>query len=82
MTFSTARTFLLAPSTLGEAPPIEEGTGDPLMSRAWTLLGLPSISLPCGTSPAGLPLGLQIAGRPGKDRELIAAAKWIEARIA
>ncbi|MEM8743497.1 MAG: amidase [Pseudomonadota bacterium] len=73
---------LVAPSTLGEAPPIEEGTGDPLMSRAWTLLGLPSISLPCGTGPAGLPLGLQIAGRPGKDRELVAAAVWIEARLA
>lgn len=72
---------LLAPSTLAEAPPIEAGTGDPLMSRAWTLLGLPSISLPCGKGPAGLPLGLQVAARPGHDRRLIAAAQWIEARL-
>ncbi len=73
---------LLAPSTLGEAPPIEDGTGDPLMSRAWTLLGLPSITLPCGKGPAGLPLGLQVAARPGRDHDLIAAAKWIEAQLA
>ncbi|MDA7945903.1 MAG: amidase [Hyphomicrobiaceae bacterium] len=73
---------LLAPSTLGEAPLIEEGTGNPLMSRAWTLLGLPSISLPCGKGPAGMPLGLQIAARPGRDGELISDAKWIEARLA
>lgn len=74
--------FLLAPSALGEALPREEGTGDPLMSRAWTLLGLPSISLPIGTGPSGMPLGLQIAARPGQDVSLLAAAQWIEGRLA
>ncbi len=74
--------ILLAPSALGEAPPLAEGTGDPLMSRAWTLLGLPSISLPAGTGPAGLPLGLQLAARPGRDASLLAAAQWIEERLA
>jgi len=73
--------ILLAPSAVGEAPLLKQGTGDPIMSRAWTLLGLPSISLPCGTGPSGLPLGLQIAARPGKDREVITAAQWIEARL-
>jgi len=70
---------LLAPSAVGEAPVLSEGTGDPIMSRAWTLLGLPTISLPCGAGPDGLPLGLQIAARPGKDRQLLAAAAWFEA---
>ena len=28
---------LLAPSVLGEPPPLAEGTGDPLLCRAWTL---------------------------------------------
>ena len=74
--------FLFAPSALGEAPLLEEGTGDPLMSRAWTLLGLPSINLPLGTGPTGLPLGLQIAARPGHDASLLAAAQWIEKRLA
>jgi len=74
--------FLLAPSTIGEAPPADQGTGDPLMSRAWTLLGLPTFTVPCGNGPAGLPLGLQIAARPGMDHKLIAAAQWIEPRLS
>jgi len=73
---------LLAPSTLGEAPLFEDGTGDPVMSRAWTLLGLPSITLPCGTGENGLPLGLQIAMRPRHDQQLLAIAAWFEQTLA
>jgi len=73
---------LLAPSTPGEAPLFEEGTGDPIMSRAWTLLGLPSITLPCGTGESGLPLGLQIAARPHQDERLLTIASWLEQRLA
>ncbi len=73
---------LLAPSALGEAPLFEAGTGDPVMSRAWTLLGLPSISIPCGTGPNGLPLGLQIAGRPRQDNRLLAIADWLAQLLA
>ncbi|MDA0305894.1 MAG: amidase [Proteobacteria bacterium] len=69
---------LLAPSTLDEAPLFDEGTGDPIMSRAWTLLGLPSITLPCGTGENGLPLGLQIAARPRDDDKLLGIAAWFE----
>ncbi len=73
---------LLAPSTLDEAPLFDEGTGDPIMSRAWTLLGLPSITLPCGTGENGLPLGLQIAARPRHDDKLLAIATWFEKLLA
>ncbi|MDA8637851.1 amidase [Rhodospirillales bacterium] len=69
---------LLAPSTLDEAPLLEDGTGDPTMSRAWTLLGLPSITIPYGTGKNGLPLGLQIACRPRQDAQLISIARWFE----
>ncbi len=34
------------------------------LTRPWNGLGLPALSLPCGFSPAGLPLALQIVGRP------------------
>lgn len=74
--------ILLAPSTLDEAPLFEEGTGDPAMSRAWTLLGLPSITLPCGAGDNGLPLGLQIAARPRQDDKLLAIAAWLEQLLA
>ena len=73
---------LLAPSAVGEAPLFEYGTGDPIMSRAWTLLGLPSITLPCGAGDNGLPLGLQIAARPREDEKLLAIAAWLEHRLA
>jgi len=73
---------LLAPSAPSVAPRFEDGTGDPVMSRAWHLLGLPALSVPCGTDSAGLPFGLQIAGRPGEDAALLSVALWIEERLA
>jgi Asp-tRNA(Asn)/Glu-tRNA(Gln) amidotransferase A subunit family amidase len=58
---------LVAPSVLGEAPPIEQGTGDPLLCRAWTALGTPAVSVPGLTGPAGLPLGIQVIAPPDAD---------------
>lgn len=66
---------LLAPSTTGEAPPID-GTGDPLFCRAWSLLGLPCVHLPFSRGAGGLPVGLQLVGRHGDDARLLAAAHW------
>jgi aspartyl-tRNA(Asn)/glutamyl-tRNA(Gln) amidotransferase subunit A len=34
------------------------------LTRPFNGLGLPALSVPCGRSPQGLPLGLQIVGRP------------------
>ncbi|MCB2102830.1 MAG: amidase, partial [Rhodobacterales bacterium] len=73
--------FLLAPSATGEAPRREDGTGNPDLSRAWTLLGLPSLTLPLGPGAGGLPLGLQVAARPRQDHRLLAAAAWLEAAL-
>jgi Asp-tRNA(Asn)/Glu-tRNA(Gln) amidotransferase A subunit family amidase len=74
--------ILAAPSAIGEAPPFEDGTGNPDMSRAWTLLDLPSITIPVGTGPSGLPLGLQLAARRGHDETLLGATRWIERTLA
>jgi Asp-tRNA(Asn)/Glu-tRNA(Gln) amidotransferase A subunit family amidase len=71
---------LLVPAALGEAPSIET-TGDPLFSRAWTLLHLPCITLPTHRGPAGLPVGIQLVGRPGKDRDLLGVALFVEAAL-
>jgi aspartyl-tRNA(Asn)/glutamyl-tRNA(Gln) amidotransferase subunit A len=43
------------------------------------LAGLPGISIPCGFTRAGLPIGLQIIGQPFKETELLAVAEAYEA---
>jgi Asp-tRNA(Asn)/Glu-tRNA(Gln) amidotransferase A subunit family amidase len=70
--------FLLAPSTTGEAPLFEDGTGSPDMSRAWMMLDLPAITVPAGKGPNGMPLGIQIAARRHADDRLLQAAAWLE----
>ena len=34
------------------------------LQRPLNFLGLPSIALPCGETPSGMPVGMQLAGRP------------------
>jgi aspartyl-tRNA(Asn)/glutamyl-tRNA(Gln) amidotransferase subunit A len=68
--------LLAAPVIPEPAPPSShaiEGTVEELalrqgrfarLTRSFNGLGLPALSLPCGFSGAGLPLGFQIVGRP------------------
>jgi Asp-tRNA(Asn)/Glu-tRNA(Gln) amidotransferase A subunit family amidase len=72
---------LLTPSAPGEAPLGLESTGDPVFNRVVTLLGLPAISLPVGTGPTGLPLGVQLVGPPRAESALLEVAAWVEARL-
>jgi len=77
-----ARTgVLLTPSAPGEAPAGLASTGDPAMNRIWTLLGVPCLSLPGATGPAGLPVGVQLVGPAGGDGALVAAAAFVEDRL-
>jgi amidase len=70
--------ILIAPSTLGEAPDGLESTGDPVMSRLWTLLGNPTCHLPIGYSLRKLPLGLTLIGNVNKDKQLLSYAHQLE----
>src|SRR5262249_11999682 len=45
------------------------------LSSPFNLAGLPAISLPAGTDDAGLPLNLQLVGRPGADATVLAVAR-------
>ena len=73
--------FLLAPSAVGEAPPGLERTGDPVFARMWTLLGVPSVSVPGLVGPAGMPLGVQVLTPFGADERAVDAAAWLGARL-
>jgi amidase len=45
---------------------------------AITLTGLPAISVPCGFTPSGLPIGLQIVGRHHRDLDVLKLAYAFE----
>jgi Asp-tRNA(Asn)/Glu-tRNA(Gln) amidotransferase A subunit family amidase len=70
--------FLLTPSAPSEAPASLASTGDPVFNRAWTLLGVPCVTLPHGRGPKGLPLGVQLVGPYGADATLLGWAAWVE----
>ncbi|MGE4481929.1 amidase [Acidocella sp.] len=70
--------ILLAPAAPGEAPLGLEGTGDPVFSRLWTLLRLPSLTLPGLQGPGGLPIGVQLLGARGADEQLLGFGSWAE----
>jgi aspartyl-tRNA(Asn)/glutamyl-tRNA(Gln) amidotransferase subunit A len=42
--------------------------------RGINALGLPAISMPCGSSAEGLPIGLQIVGKPWAEKQIITVA--------
>lgn len=46
-----------------------------------TLTGCPAISVPCGFTKDGLPVGLQLIGKPKGDFDLISAAALLEASL-
>jgi Asp-tRNA(Asn)/Glu-tRNA(Gln) amidotransferase A subunit family amidase len=72
---------ILGPAALGAAPAGIEATGTPVLSRPWQALGLPVITIPGLRDPAGMPLGLQLIGAPGREQRLFAIAERIEASI-
>jgi amidase len=49
------------------------------LTYAITLTGLPAMSVPCGFTPSGLPVGLQIVGRRRQDAAVLRAAAALEA---
>src|SRR5665811_1529074 len=75
------RDVLLAPSATGEAPEGLDSTGDPIFCRIWTLLHVPCINLPGLKGPGGLPVGIQLVGKVGRDAELLAVARWMEGHM-
>ena len=68
---------LLVPAVSGEPPGFDDGvTGDPLFCRAWTLLGVPALSVPGATGSRGAPVGVQFVAPARGDAALVAAGAW------
>jgi len=52
------------------------------LTRPYNLLGFPALSIPCGFTGEGLPIGLQIAGRPFAEARVLRVARAYEAATA
>jgi Asp-tRNA(Asn)/Glu-tRNA(Gln) amidotransferase A subunit family amidase len=48
-----------------------------LFSRLWTLMRVPTVSLPFGRDAANLPLAFQLVGRFGSDQTLLTHSRDI-----
>ncbi|MFK4484925.1 amidase [Bradyrhizobium sp. USDA 336] len=48
------------------------------ITNALTLAGVPVVSIPCGVTEGGLPVGMQIASRIGSDLSLLSVASTLE----
>jgi Asp-tRNA(Asn)/Glu-tRNA(Gln) amidotransferase A subunit family amidase len=73
--------LLLAPSALGAAPVGLDFTGDPVMCRPWTLLGLPAANVPAWRRPDGLPAGVQLIGTRRDDLSYLTNLALAEAAL-
>jgi amidase len=91
LTFLDRFDFLITPTA--PVPPypvewryVEEIDGEKLatyvdwlvLGYAITVTGCPAISIPCGFTDGGLPVGLQIVGKPFGEEAVLRTAAWCE----
>ncbi|HMR32188.1 MAG TPA: amidase family protein [Geminicoccaceae bacterium] len=89
--FMETHDLLLSPAAIVPPFPVEQRYVEELnghrfpsyidwvtIAYAITLMGCPALSLPCGFTRSGLPVGLQIVGRPRGEAGLLAAAAALE----
>jgi Asp-tRNA(Asn)/Glu-tRNA(Gln) amidotransferase A subunit family amidase len=69
---------ILTLSAPGPAPEGYGSTGDSRFNRLWTLMGVPCVTVPAGSTPSGLPLGVQVIARVGDDARALTAARLVE----
>jgi aspartyl-tRNA(Asn)/glutamyl-tRNA(Gln) amidotransferase subunit A len=76
-----AGSIALTPATKTPAPATLETTGDPAFNSPWSCAGLPTVNIPCGLAPDGMPCGLQLVAALNSESHLLAAALWCEHRL-
>ncbi|MGN2392393.1 amidase [Pelomicrobium sp. G1] len=72
----TPGTVMVTAAVDDVAPPIEEGTGSPLLQGLATVTGLPALAVPCARHD-GLPVGVQLVAGHGQEGLLLSAARKI-----
>jgi amidase len=70
------------PLPLGaDGRPVENPHDWEMLTWIFTLAGLPALSVPCGRSDSGMPVGLQLIGRYRDERTVLAAARALEGEL-
>ena len=81
--FLETRDLLAMPTMATPAFSVEQphakGMARSFLTYAWSVLGLPAISIPCGVTRDGLPIGLQIVGKRRGEVAVLRAAAAFEA---
>jgi aspartyl-tRNA(Asn)/glutamyl-tRNA(Gln) amidotransferase subunit A len=77
--------LILSPTTPTTAFKIGEKINDPLSMYLYDvytvtgpLAGVPGVSIPAGKDNVGLPIGVQLTGKPFAEGELLGVANWLE----
>jgi len=81
MTPGLARTAIAAEGGYGRSAPVAIDTAARFTpwTAAWNLTGQPAVTVPAGFGADGLPLSVQLVGRPGAEDVLYSLAGQIEA---
>ncbi|CAL1284258.1 unnamed protein product [Larinioides sclopetarius] len=88
--FNSNVDLLLTPVTLNEPIPYsqwiltdhrEHNAVDDFCTQPVNMAGLPAVSIPCSFSKTGLPLSLQLIGKPFQEKQMLSAAKWMELQM-
>jgi len=81
--------FVLGPTAPTAAFPIGEKASDPVQmylcdvfTAPAPLAGLPALSIPCGTTKGGLPIGAQLQGPACSDFRMLRVARELEKLLA
>ena len=78
--FLDGRDLWVTPTTAMAPFPLEQPVlGRSFLTYAFSVLGLPAISVPAGFTRDGLPIGLQIVGKRGGEAAVLRAAAAFEA---
>ena len=67
---------IVTPPATGEAPRSLRSTGDASFCVIWTLCGVPSVAFPTALGAQRMPMGLQLVGAHGHDRQVLEVAAW------
>jgi Asp-tRNA(Asn)/Glu-tRNA(Gln) amidotransferase A subunit family amidase len=70
------------PAAPGPAPKGLESTGNAGFNTLSSICGLPVVTFPLRLSAEGLPVGLQVMGRAGREDDLLGVAAWCESVAA